>query len=92
MNLGGYHWNIKEKKFFLLHLKFEELYNDALLKVDQIAERVLTLSQSLYHTFSKYLSHSEINEAENVSDSEIAIEIILSSNSKLTVYYFGVKD
>ena len=37
MNLRGFHWNIKGKKFFELHLKFEELYNDALIKVDEIA-------------------------------------------------------
>ena len=27
-NTRGYHWNIKGEKFFELHLKFEELYND----------------------------------------------------------------
>ena len=31
-NTRGYHWNIKGEKFFELHLKFEELYNDLLLK------------------------------------------------------------
>ncbi|CAZ98562.1 Dps family protein [Zobellia galactanivorans] len=79
MNLRGFHWNIKGKKFFELHLKFEELYNDALEKVDEIAERILTLSQSPYHTFTKYLKHSEINEAENVSDGESAVENILKA-------------
>ncbi|AEM70623.1 Ferritin Dps family protein [Allomuricauda ruestringensis DSM 13258] len=79
MNLRGFHWNIKGKKFFELHLKFEELYNDALEKVDEIAERILTLSQSPYHTFSKYLNHSEIKEAENVSDGETAIDNVLKA-------------
>lgn len=77
MNLRGFHWNIKGKKFFELHLKFEELYNDALVKVDEVAERILTLGQSPYHTFSKYLKHSEIKEAENISDGETAIDTIL---------------
>ena len=27
-NMRSYHWNIKGDKFFELHLKFEELYND----------------------------------------------------------------
>ena len=36
-NTRGYHWNIKGEKFFELHLKFEELYNHLLLKVDEIA-------------------------------------------------------
>ncbi len=79
MNLRGFHWNIKGKKFFELHLKFEELYNDALLKVDEIAERVLTLSATPLHTFKKYLETSEIKSAENITDGEIAISGILKA-------------
>ena len=42
-NTRGLHWNIKGEKFFELHLKFEELYTNLLLKVDEVAERILTL-------------------------------------------------
>ena len=38
MNARGFHWNIKGANFFELHAKFEEVYNDLLLKVDEIAE------------------------------------------------------
>lgn len=79
MNLRGFHWNIKGKKFFELHLKFEELYNDALLKVDEIAERVLTLSETPFHSFKKYLDTTEIKAAENVTDGEIAVDNILKA-------------
>ena len=37
MNLRGVHWNVKGKGFFTLHEKYEELYNDAANKVDEIA-------------------------------------------------------
>ncbi|SRR6056297_84248 len=83
MNLRGFHWNIKGKKFFELHLKFEELYNDALIKVDEIAERVLTLSGSPLHTFSKYLEHSEIKATENIVDGDTAVDAILNNLSIL---------
>jgi starvation-inducible DNA-binding protein len=79
MNLRGFHWNIKGKKFFELHLKFEELYNDALIKVDEIAERVLTLSATPLHSFKKYLETSDIEPAENVTDGEIAIDSVLEA-------------
>ena len=36
-NTRGLHWNIKGEKFFELHLKFEELYTNLLLKVDELA-------------------------------------------------------
>ncbi|MCU0389442.1 MAG: hypothetical protein MUE71_12625, partial [Chitinophagaceae bacterium] len=41
INARGFHWNIKGQNFFELHLKFEEVYNDALLKIDEVAERIL---------------------------------------------------
>ncbi|MDF4204370.1 DNA starvation/stationary phase protection protein [Maribacter sp. SA7] len=83
MNLRGFHWNIKGRKFFELHLKFEELYNDALIKVDEIAERVLTLSNTPIHTFTKYIEQSEIEASENVVDGDEAIDNILDSLSIL---------
>lgn len=55
-NLRGIHWNIKGKRFFDLHVKFEELYTDANLKVDLIAERILTLGGVPLHTFEDYIS------------------------------------
>jgi starvation-inducible DNA-binding protein len=42
-NTRGAHWNIKGEKFFELHLKFEELYTDLQLKIDEVAELILTL-------------------------------------------------
>ena len=79
MNLRGFHWNIKGRKFFELHVKFEELYNDALIKVDEIAERVLTLSVIPVHTFSKYIEVSDIKAKENITDGEEAIASVLKA-------------
>ena len=64
MNARGFHWNIKGRNFFELHLKFEEIYNLLLLKVDEIAERILTLDGAPLHAFSDYLEVSEIKEAK----------------------------
>ena len=52
-NTSGYHWNIKGEKFFELHLKFEELYNDLLIKIDEVAERILTLGANPAHNYSR---------------------------------------
>lgn len=78
-NLRGFHWNIQGPQFFELHLKFEELYNDAVMKVDEIAERILTLGGTPYHTFSDYLKHSTIKEAANVNDSEGTVSTTLAN-------------
>ncbi len=78
-NTRGYHWNIKGEKFFELHLKFEELYNDLLLKIDEVAERILTLGHTPNHRYSNYKSVSRIKESKEVSDGRKAVEDILKS-------------
>jgi len=78
-NTRGYHWNIKGEKFFELHLKFEELYNDLLLKIDDIAERILTLGHTPKHNYVDYRKTSSIKESIQVSDGIKAVEDILTS-------------
>lgn len=83
MNVRGYHWNIKGENFFELHVKFEELYNDLLLKIDEIAERVLTLGHRPAHAYSTYIERSDVTESKDVSDGRTAVENITESFAKL---------
>ena len=78
INARGFHWNITGSNFFELHAKFEELYTDALTKIDEIAERILTLGHVPLHRFSDYLKQSSISEALNVSDGRKAVEHVLN--------------
>lgn len=82
-NLRGLHWNIKGREFFELHIKFEEYYDDAVVKVDEIAERILTLEGEPLHTFSDYLRVSEIKEEKGVIDGVKGVEIIINNFSTL---------
>jgi starvation-inducible DNA-binding protein len=78
-NTRGYHWNIRGEKFFELHLKFEELYNDLFIKIDEVAERILTLGHSPNHRYSDYKTASSIFESKEVSDGMKAVGEILDS-------------
>lgn len=78
-NTRGYHWNIKGEKFFELHLKFEELYNDLFIKIDEIAERILTLGSTPKHNYSDYKKTSKIVESNEVSNGITAVNDILNS-------------
>ena len=78
-NTRGYHWNIKGEKFFELHLKFEELYNDLLLKIDEVAERILTLGHTPEHSYSQYTMLSTIKESDKVSDGLVAVQHLLDA-------------
>jgi len=82
-NLRGLHWNIKGREFFELHLKFEEYYDDAVIKIDEIAERILTLEGEPLHTFTDYLKTSEINEEKGITSGVEGINIIIKNFSIL---------
>jgi starvation-inducible DNA-binding protein len=82
-NLRGLHWNIRGKRFFDLHLKFEELYNDSQLKIDLIAERVLTLGGTPLHTFEDYMANSKLKVAKNIHNDEEAIALVVNSLTEL---------
>ena len=84
-NTRGYHWNITGEKFFELHLKFEELYNDLFTKIDEVAERILTLGYNPDHKFTEYLKIAEIKESSEVSDGKKAVEQILSAFQVLLI-------
>lgn len=85
INTRGYHWNIKGEKFFELHLKFEEIYTNLQIKIDEVAERILTLGGAPSHSYTEYLKKSTIKEKTNVSEGRKALENILESISNLLV-------
>ena len=82
-NLRGILWNIQGKRFFDLHVKFEELYNDSNIKVDQIAERILTLGQTPLHTFDDYSKNVKVPVVKNIKQDEKAVQLIVASLSQL---------
>src|SRR6187402_2011062 len=62
----GCHWNVKGPSFFTLHVKFEELYTEALTTIDELAERILTLGKPPYSTFADYIKTSSIKEINTI--------------------------
>ena len=82
-NLRGFHWNIKGHGFFVLHEKFESMYDDAAEKVDEIAERILMLGGTPANKFSDYLKVANVNEVDKVSNGDEALNNILQSISYL---------
>ena len=74
MNTRGFHWNIRGKEFFELHAKFEELYTDLQLKIDEVAERVLTLGGKPVHTHEEYLAVSKVPVVKDVTDGVEALK------------------
>ncbi len=81
--LRNFHWNVNGINFFDLHEKFEELYDDAKLKVDEIAERILTLRMKPSSNLSEYLKNANLKESEDdLKDSEM-IKTLLEDHGTL---------
>ena len=62
--LRNYHWNVQGPMFFDLHAKFEELYLDAAVKVDDLAERVLAVGGHPTSTLAGALKGARLKEDE----------------------------
>lgn len=84
-NTRGLHWNIKGEKFFELHLKFEELYTNLLIKIDEVAERILTLGARPLHTFEDYLKAASVKSGKAISQPVEAVKLILDSFQTLLI-------
>lgn len=74
INVRGYHWNVKGEHFFSLHVKFEELYTQLQLQIDELAERILTLGGTPLHAYSDFANHSSIKEHKNVTDGKQCVQ------------------
>jgi starvation-inducible DNA-binding protein len=70
MKLHHYHWYVKGENFFTLHPKFEELYKEAALHLDTIAERMLSLGALPTATLKEQLQISSIKEGEGDENAE----------------------
>lgn len=91
-NLRGFHWNIQGKDFFELHTKFEELYTDAAEKIDEVAERILTIDGTPLHTFEDYLNEATISPVKNVHDAETSVRTIVSNIEVLLTKERDIKE
>lgn len=75
--IRNFHWNVVGPNFFELHEKFEEMYQDAQVKVDEIAERILTLRYQPTSNFSDYLKMANVKEsASDLEDREMVLALL----------------
>ncbi|SEL95098.1 starvation-inducible DNA-binding protein [Aquimarina amphilecti] len=83
--LRGFHWNILGKNFFDLHIKFEDLYNEAKVKIDEIAERILTLQHHPVSQFKEYIKMGSIEEVMPLMKDVEMVKELLGDHKKLLV-------
>ncbi|MBO3698293.1 Dps family protein [Roseivirga sp. E12] len=82
-NLRLFHWNVKGPFFFILHEKFEELYNEAALKIDEVAERILALNGIPKGSLKNILSNANVESHEEIMDASAMVKAIINANKVL---------
>lgn len=81
--LHNFHWYVKGHQFFTLHVKFEELYNEATLHMDEIAERLLALGGKPVATMKEQLELSVIDEATSKENADEMVQTVVSDYDKI---------
>lgn len=78
--LRNFHWNVLGENFFDLHNRFEEMYNDTKIKIDEIAERIITLKYHPVSNLSDYLEISRVKESSPLKSDREMVEIIIEDH------------
>ncbi len=81
--LHNYHWYVTGPAFFTLHAKFEELYNEVTLTLDEYAERMLSLGTKPTATLKEHLTLSLIEEATSDETAEEMVQITIDDFQKI---------
>jgi starvation-inducible DNA-binding protein len=81
--LHNYHWYVKGPQFFTLHAKFEELYDEATLHMDEIAERMLTLGGQPLATLREHLESSVVEEASGKESANAMVKQVTEDFDKI---------
>ncbi|WP_338750823.1 Dps family protein [Bacillus sp. FJAT-52991] len=83
--LHNYHWFVKGPHFFALHTKFEELYTEASLHIDELAERLLALGGQPVATLKESLEMATIGEAEGKETAEQMVQSVADDFATIIV-------
>lgn len=77
IKLHNYHWYVKGTHFFALHAKFEELYNAATQRMDEIAERLLTIGGAPAASMREHLELTSVSEANGSEKAEEMVAALI---------------
>lgn len=81
--LHNFHWYVKGPTFFALHVKFEELYNEAALYIDDLAERVLAIGGNPVGTMTEALDIAIVKEAKKDLSANDMVEALSKDFTKI---------
>lgn len=82
--LHNYHWFVNGPHFFELHVKLEELYNEAAANVDEMAERLLAIGEKPAATIKEYMQLTTIEEATGQESTDDMVQSVINDFEKIS--------
>jgi len=83
VKLHNYHWYVTGEQFFTLHAKFEELYNEAALHIDALAERLLALGGKPVATMTGCLEIASVKEAKGGETAREMVQTVVNDFTQI---------
>ncbi|XID91145.1 Dps family protein [Paenibacillaceae bacterium WGS1546] len=89
VKLHHFHWYVTGPHFPVLHAKFEELYDMAALRLDELAERILAIDGKPVSTMKECLAIATIEEADKAKNEN---DMLAATIADLQVLTKGLKE
>jgi starvation-inducible DNA-binding protein len=76
----GYHWNVRGPQFFGLHNMLEQQYREQWAALDEIAERIRSLDETVPQGFATFGNQTSIKDGDPEKASPAMIEELVSDH------------
>ncbi len=84
--LQNYHWNVVGSDFYDIHDITQEMYENGLTNIDEIAERIRVFGKTPTYKLSEYLNKSEIVETTHELSAEYMVKELIKDLSTLASF------
>lgn len=82
--LHNYHWFVNGPHFFELHMKLEELYDEAATNIDEMAERLLAIGEKPAATIKEYMNLATLEEATGQETTDDMVQSVINDFEKVS--------
>lgn len=95
IKLHQYHWHVQGNHFFVLHEKFEQLYNETTEYMDAFAERLIAKGVRPLSTLKQFIQYATIEENQYIKKipaEEMVKDIRASFSNIKTLVKEGIQE
>lgn len=81
----GYHWNVEDPRFLLLHELFEQGYTELASDLDQVAERIRKLGHLAPQSVEELIAARRLKDTQKVASGDQMVDALATDYEHLMV-------